>query len=204
MTPAEARRVLAQADLMTSADEIEAALDRMAVQIGARLRDANPLVLTVMGGAVIFAGQLLPRLDFPLECDYLHATRYGDGTSGGRLNWVVEPRVPVAGRVVLVLDDILDEGITLAAVKQRLLEQGAAECYLAVLSEKDLAKIKPIAADFVGVRLPNRYVFGCGMDVRGAWRNLPAIYALKDVPLGDVLKELPAGDVLKETAPDAG
>ena len=180
MTPAEARGILAQADLVTSADEIEAALDRMAAQIGARFRDANPLVLTVMGGAVIFAGQLLPRLDFPLECDYLHATRYGDGTSGGRLNWVVEPRVPVAGRVVLVLDDILDEGITLAAVKARLMEQGAAECYLAVLSEKDLAKTKPIAADFVGVRLPNRYVFGCGMDVRGVWRNLPAIYAVKD------------------------
>lgn len=180
MTPAEARSLLAQADLVTSVDEVEAALDRMAAQIGARLGDANPLVLTVMGGAVIFAGQLLPRLDFPLECDYLHATRYGDGVSGGRLNWVVEPRVPVAGRVVLVLDDILDEGITLAAVKARLVEQGAAECYLAVLSEKDLGKTKPIAADFVGVRLPNRYVFGCGMDVKGAWRNLPAIYALKE------------------------
>ncbi len=179
MTPAEARTVLNEADLITSADEVEAVLDRLALQIRERLQNAHPLVLTVMGGAVVFAGQLLPRLDFPLECDYLHATRYGDGTSGGRLNWVVEPRIPVEGRTVLVLDDILDEGITLAAIKQRLLEQGAAACYLAVLSEKDLNKTKPVSADFVGVRLPNRYVFGCGMDVKGAWRNLPAIYAVK-------------------------
>ena len=179
MAPDEARRLLAEADLVVSADEIQSAVDRLAAEIGASLRDANPLVLTVMGGAVVFAGQLLPRLAFPLECDYLHATRYGDVTTGGELAWVVEPRTSVEGRVVLVLDDILDEGITLAAVKRRLLEQGATACHVAVLSEKDLGRAKPIEADFVGVRLPNRYVFGCGMDVKGAWRNLPAIYAVQ-------------------------
>jgi hypoxanthine phosphoribosyltransferase len=92
---------------------------------------------------------------------------------------VVEPRSRIAGRTILVLDDILDEGITLAAIKSWLLEQGAAECIVAVLAEKELGRAKPVAADFVGVTLPNRYVFGCGMDVKGAWRNLPAIYAVK-------------------------
>lgn len=181
MTPDAARRVLAAADLVVPADEIQAALDRLAGEIGARLQDDNPLVLTVMGGAVVFAGQLLPRLAFPLACDYLHATRYGDVTTGGELAWVVEPRTPVAGRTVLVLDDILDEGVTLAAVKERLLAQGAVACLVAVLSEKELGRPKPIAADFVGVRLPDRFVFGCGMDIEGAWRNLPAIYAVKQV-----------------------
>jgi hypoxanthine phosphoribosyltransferase len=179
MAPDEARRLLTEADLLISADRIQAALDALADQIGAKLHDANPLVLTVMGGAVVFAGQLLPRLAFPLECDYLHATRYGDVTTGGELAWIVEPRTAVQGRVVLVLDDILDEGLTLAAVKRRLLEQGAQACHIAVLSEKDLGRPKPVEADFVGVRLPNRFVFGCGMDVKGAWRNLPAIYAVK-------------------------
>lgn len=179
MTPAEARGILAEADLVCPAATVEAALGRLAGEIADRLKETNPLVLTVMGGAVVFAGQLLPRLGFPLECDYLHATRYGDVTTGGELAWVVEPRTPVDGRVVLVLDDILDEGITLAAIKSRLLAQGASECLVAVLSEKDLGRAKPIEADFVGVRLPNRYVFGCGMDVKGAWRNLPAIYAVK-------------------------
>ncbi|MBL8491939.1 MAG: hypoxanthine-guanine phosphoribosyltransferase [Rhodocyclaceae bacterium] len=179
MAPDEARRILAEADLVCPADEIGAALARIAGEITGRLADANPLVLTVMGGAVVFAGQLLPRLAFPLECDYLHATRYGDVTTGGQLAWIVEPRAPVQGRTVLVLDDILDEGVTLAAIKERLLIQGASDCLIAVLAEKDLGRPKPVAADFVGVRLPNRYVFGCGMDVKGSWRNLPAIYAVR-------------------------
>lgn len=179
MTPAEAQRLLAEADLIYSAAEVTNAIDRLATEITARLEDAHPLVLTVMGGGIVFAGQLLPCLPFLLEHDYVHVTRYGSGTSGGELQWIVEPRIAVAGRTVLVLDDILDEGITLAAIKARLLAQGARECLVAVLSEKELGRAKPIQADFVGLRLPNRYVFGCGMDVRGAWRNLPAIYAVK-------------------------
>jgi hypoxanthine phosphoribosyltransferase len=175
----EAKKILAEADLIIPAAEISAALDRIAGEIGRRLADAHPLALTVMGGAVVFAGQILPRLVFPMECDYLHATRYGDVTTGGELAWIVEPRTSVEGRTVLVLDDILDEGITLAAIKERLLKQGAKECIVAVLAEKDLGRPKPVEADFVGVKLPNRYVFGCGMDVKGAWRNLPAIYAVK-------------------------
>lgn len=179
MTPEEAKRILAEADLIHSAEEVTAAMDRIAAAITARLKDSHPLVLTVMGGAVVFAGNLLTRLPFPLECDYVHATRYGNGTRGGELSWLKETHTPVVGRTVLVLDDILDEGITLAAIRSRLLEQGASVCLTAVLADKDLGRTKPIAADFVGLTLPNRYVFGCGMDVNGAWRNLPAIFAMK-------------------------
>jgi hypoxanthine phosphoribosyltransferase len=179
MTPTEAQRVLAEAEMIYPAAEVVGAIDRLATDITTRLADANPLVLTVMGGGIVFAGQLLPKLGFPLEADYLHVTRYGRSTAGGELTWVVEPRASVAGRVVLVLDDILDEGITLAAIKARLMAQGCGECLVAVLTEKELGREKPIRPDFVGLRLPNRYVFGCGMDVNGAWRNLPAIYALK-------------------------
>lgn len=179
MSPEEARRILAEADLICPAEEINRALDRLAGEISRRLENANPLVLTIMSGAMIFAGRLLTRLNFPLECDYVHATRYGSGTRGGELTWLVAPRAPVGGRTVLLLDDVLDEGVTLAATRRRLLEEGAGECIVAVLCEKDLGREKPITPDFLGVRLPNRYVFGCGMDVRGAWRNLPAIYAVK-------------------------
>jgi len=179
MSPDEARRILAEADLLCSAQESALAVRRVAGEISARLRDANPLVLAVMGGAVVFTGALLPQLDFPLDFDYLHVTRYGDVTVGGRLHWVVEPRTEVAGRCVLVVDDILDEGVTMAAIVQRLRDQGAAQVLSAVFAEKDLGRDKPIAADFVGLRLPNRYVFGYGMDVKGAWRNLPAVYAVK-------------------------
>jgi len=139
-----------------------------------------PLVLAVMGGAVVFAGQLLPRLRFPLEFDYLHVTRYRGKTEGGEIEWRVLPGQNVVDRHVLVLDDILDEGETLAAIRDKLLHMGAARVWSAVLTNKDNRLDKPVQADFVGLVVPNRYVFGCGMDAYGLWRNLPAIYALKD------------------------
>jgi hypoxanthine phosphoribosyltransferase len=163
-----------------TAPVIDAELARMARDITARLGDAAPLVLSVMGGAVVFSGRLLPMLRFPLEFDFLHVTRYGDAIRGGEIEWKVKPRVPVAGRTVLVLDDILDEGITLAAIRDGLLADGAAQVMCAVFADKDIGRSKPLTAEFVGVRLPNRYVFGFGMDVRGAWRNLPEIYALAE------------------------
>ena len=179
MNPREAQKILEEAELLCSAEESALAVRRVAAEITARLANANPLLLAVMGGAVVFTGQLLPQLIFPLDFDYLHVSRYGDVTSGGQLTWIVEPRSAVAGRVVLVVDDILDEGVTLAEVVRRLLAQGASEVLSAVFADKNIGRAKPIAADFVGLRLPNRYVFGYGMDVRGAWRNLPAVYAVK-------------------------
>ena len=179
MSPQEAQKILGEADLLCSAEKSALAVRRVAAEITARLADANPLVLAVMGGAVVFTGQLLPQLAFPLDFDYLHVTRYGDVTTGGQLAWIVEPRTPVADRVVLVVDDILDEGVTMAEIARRLRAQGATDVLSAVFADKNLGHGKPIAADFVGVHLPNRYVFGYGMDVRGAWRNLPAVYAVK-------------------------
>jgi hypoxanthine phosphoribosyltransferase len=133
-----------------------------------------------MSGAVVFTGQLLPLLEFPLDVDYIHLTRYGDATVGGRIEWKAFPVAKIAGRVVLIVDDILDEGHTLAEIRRRVLATGASQCYAAVFADKDIGKHKPVAADFVGVTLPNRYVFGFGMDVKGAWRNLPAVYAMKE------------------------
>jgi hypoxanthine phosphoribosyltransferase len=127
----------------------------------------------------VFAGQLLPRLDFPLEFDYLHVTRYRGKTQGGAIEWRVLPGKSVAGRTLLVIDDILDEGETLYATRQKLLEMGAARVYTAVLADKEIRKTKPVQADFVGLKVPDRFVFGCGMDAYGLWRNLPEIRALK-------------------------
>lgn len=180
MTPHESWSILNAAECIVPAQVIDNELVRMARDITDRLGSANPLVLSVMGGAVVFSGRLLPMLRFPLEFDFLHVTRYGDAIRGGEIEWKVKPRVPVTGRMVLVLDDILDEGITLAAIRDGLLADGAAQVMCAVFSDKNIGRSKPLTADFIGVRLPNRYVFGFGMDVRGAWRNLPEIYALAE------------------------
>lgn len=181
----EAKRLLISADQIYSAAEVAQAVGRLADEISVRLADRLPLVLSVMGGSVVFTGQLLPLLNFPLDFDYIHVSRYGDATHGGAIHWKVGPRDIVADRVVLVLDDILDEGQTLAAVRSRILQAGAREFYSAVFADKDIGRSKPIRADFVGLRVPDRFVFGFGMDVNGAWRNLPAIYALKEAGDGN-------------------
>lgn len=176
----QAREIIANAEVIYSAGEVQAALVRIAHEINIALSDTHPLVLSVMGGAVVFSGQLLPLLDFPLDFDYVHVSRYGSSKQGGEMHWKVAPGESVAGRVVLVVDDILDEGETLAAVKQRVMALGATHFYSAIFAEKLNGKIKPVQADFVGLEVPDRFVFGYGMDIHGAWRNLPAIYATKE------------------------
>lgn len=177
----EIRRVRAAADCLASAAEVDAAYARMAAAITQRLGTANPLIFTVMNGGVVAAGQLLPRLDFPLETGYLHATRYGQALQGAALDWRVRPTHNPAGRSVLVIDDILDEGHTLAAICRELRELGAAEVLTAVLVHK-LHERKAEAgmrADFTGLDIADRFLFGCGMDYKGYWRNAPGIYAVK-------------------------
>lgn len=178
-TREQALDILHSAEQLCSADFVAQSVSRVAQEISAKLGERYPIVLSVMGGAIVFAGQLLPQLRFPLDLDYIHATRYRNSTQGQDIAWKVMPKEDVKGRVVLVIDDILDEGHTLAAVRDKLLGMGAAEFYSAVLADKDIPQAKPIQADFIGLQLPNRYVFGCGMDVQGMWRNLPEIYALK-------------------------
>ncbi len=174
------KHILANAPLIHTADAVVAAVGRLALELTEALHDKQPLVISVMGGAVVFSGQLLPKLNFPLEFNYVQATRYRNQTTGQDVVWKVTPGDDVVGRTVLLLDDILDEGHTLAAIKAKCLEQGAREVLIAVLTEKELDHTKPVQADFVGLTVPNRYVFGCGMDVYGWWRNLPAVYALND------------------------
>ena len=180
MDTKKARQLLADAEVVHSETSVQAALAEVAQAIRARLADRHPIVLCVMTGGVVFCGQLMTKLDFPIDFDYLHATRYGPETQGGKISWRTAPWISVKGRTVLVVDDILDEGITLAAVKESLMRQGADEVLTAVFADKLNGKEKPIEADFVGLTVPDRFVFGFGMDAGGAWRNLPAIYAMKE------------------------
>jgi hypoxanthine phosphoribosyltransferase len=177
-----ARSLLDNAELLFDHETVQAAVASMADVLNSRFNAPDnrefPLVLGVMGGAVIFTGNLLPQLTFPLEFDYIHVSRYGDDDQGGAVVWKVIPRPNVAGRVIIVLDDILDEGETLAHVKQRLLDMGAAEVVLAVFADKAIAKAKPVQADIVGLTIPDRFVVGFGMDVHGYWRNLPDLWAI--------------------------
>lgn len=176
----EIQRVEATADLIYSEAQVEAALDNMAASIHDALAESNPLVLCVLNGGIVAAGKLLTRLKMPLNFDSLNATRYQNQTSGGVIEWALKPSTSLIDRTILIIDDILDEGITLAAIKQYCLEQGALAVYCAVLVDKLLDHDKPIRADFVGLQIENRYLFGYGMDYKGYLRNAAGIYACNE------------------------
>ncbi len=181
LTPEQLDAVMQEADLIKSPEEVLAALDRLAEEITERLAGKMPVVYTVMNGGLLMAGQLLPKLNFPLEVGYMHATRYrGETTGGPELQWQAPPSVPMADRHVLILDDIFDEGHTLAEVVEACRQQGAKEVLTAVLCTKDHdRKTDALAVDFSGMNVEDRFLFGCGMDYRGYWRNTLGIYAVK-------------------------
>ncbi|SOE71243.1 hypoxanthine phosphoribosyltransferase [Burkholderia sp. D7] len=181
MNREEALHIFSHSEEIISAQDVTASIESMAKAIGASTGEEFPLVLSVMGGAAVFTGMLLPHLDFPLEFDYIHLTRYRNTTKGGdKMEWRVAPAESVKDRVVLVLDDILDEGETMAAIRDRIMATGAKKFLSAVLCEKLINKSKPLRPDFCGFEVPDRYVFGCGMDAKGYWRNLPTIRALTE------------------------
>jgi hypoxanthine phosphoribosyltransferase len=172
---------LRRADLLFGRAELEAAIARMGGEIDAALDGERAVFLPVMNGALIFAGQLALAIRTDLEFDYVHATRYRGATSGKELHWLREPAVALAGRVVLLVDDILDEGHTLKAVRDDCYRRGAKKVLIASLCTKQHDRlVDGIASDFNGVELPDRYVFGYGMDYYEQGRNLPGIYALKE------------------------
>lgn len=176
---AQAWAIMDTADCLYDESAVDHALDTIAKSISDVLRESNPIVMVVLQGALVFAGHLLSRLDFPLEVDYVHATRYNGALTGGNLNWVAGPSLDIKGRVVLLLDDILDEGVTLARLSQQLLEIGAARVLKAVLVTKERVRPLGLEADFSGLNVPDRYVFGWGMDYEGYLRNARGIYAVR-------------------------
>jgi hypoxanthine phosphoribosyltransferase len=179
MNKNELEQVRNSAVLLYDAQAVDRALDRMAQEITQTLGDQKPVVLCVLTGGIIPAGHILTRLPFLLEIDYVHATRYQGSTTGKDVRWHSAPGISLKGRVVLVLDDILDEGHTLQEVIDYCRQQQAERIYSAVLVEKQHERRRAgVAADFAGLQVDDRYVFGFGMDYRGYMRNLNAIYAL--------------------------
>lgn len=181
----QAQQVLETADLLFTGSEIAVALDDLAVRINQAVKSIQNeqavIVICVMNGGMVITGQLITRLNFPLQVDFIHATRYRNQTMGGELEWKVEPHQSIQGRTLIILDDILDEGYTLDAVVKYCYEKGAAHVMPAVLVEKKHERKKPgVSCDFIGLEVEDRYVFGFGMDYKGFHRNVDAIYAVSD------------------------
>jgi len=180
MDPEEIKRIQAEADLIHSPEAVEAAIEKMGREITAVLSDKNPVILCLMIGGIIPTGKLLPLLNFPLQVEYIHATRYRGKTRGGELYWIRKPTISLQDRHVLIVDDILDEGTTLMAMVKECKNNQAKIIRTAVLADKQLDKERNFKkADFTGVTVPDRYLFGYGMDYKEYLRNAPGIYAVK-------------------------
>jgi hypoxanthine phosphoribosyltransferase len=173
--------VLAQSECLMTLSDVQTIVRRIGEEVTQKLATKNIHVLSLMNGGLVFTGQLLPHLDFPMTLGYVHATRYRDQLEGSGLEWRVAADEQVKGRYVLLIDDIYDEGATLVEVKQKLIEQGATQVDCVVLLDKmHQRKLYPnFIPEFIGATIPDRYVFGFGLDYKGYWRNAPGIYALK-------------------------
>jgi len=175
----DAVEVLEAARELYTVAEVDAAIDRMATEITGVVQQENPVILAVMRGGVFAATEICRRLIFPYEFEFVHGTRYGDGLTGGELSWPVQPSADLAGRTVVVVDDILDRGVTIAALHEALTGVGVVAIYTAILVSKAVADpaTRP-EIDFVGLSVDDVYVFGCGMDYKGYWRGLPSLFAV--------------------------
>jgi hypoxanthine phosphoribosyltransferase len=179
--PAEASDIMRHADCLYDRASVEAALERMAGAINRDMAAAGDvLVICIMNGGLVATGLLMPRLNVPLRLDYMHASRYRERTSGDELHWKVDPSQSLTGKDVLIVDDILDEGHTLAAILDFCHRQSPASVRAAVLVHKQHDRGVRPPVDYVGLKVPDRYVFGYGMDYKGYWRNAPGIYAVAD------------------------
>lgn len=172
--------VLAQSDCLADAATVRAAIDGLAGRINADLGEHVLQVLPLLNGSLPFAGMLLPQLTMPLRLNAIQVGRYGYETRGRELEWL-SPIPDVKGQTVLLVDDVLDEGVTITLVRSAILSAGARRCLIAVLAEKNPLRPKPVEADYVALEVPDRFIFGMGMDVFGWWRNLPGIHAMREI-----------------------
>ena len=174
--------VMDRATCLIDESSLNQILDQLAEQMGASLKDKHPLLLCVMRGGMMVTSELTKRLPFKMQVDYLHATRYQGQMQGAQLEWKHKPGISLKDRVVVLVDDILDGGVTLAEIKAFCEAQGAKQVQTAVLLDKKAMRhpkgLK--VADFVGIEIENHFVFGFGLDYYEHYRNLPAIYQVDE------------------------
>jgi len=168
--------------VLCSKETIEQAIAKVASEMNSQLDGKEPIFLCVMNGALVFMGQLLTHLNFPLQVNYIHVTRYQGEIEGSQLFWRAEPTIDLKDRVVVVVEDILDTGLTLSAIQKYCDQKGAKEIFTATLVDKNRPR-EPGGTercDFTGLNIDNKFIYGYGMDYKEYLRNVDAIYAVEE------------------------
>lgn len=181
MKRGEPSDILVYSKCLWPENRLQEVYDNLSQRISEDLADLNPLILCVMNGGLFLTAALLQRMHFLLELDYIHVTRYQGKTESGQVQWIHFPADRIKGRNILIVDDILDIGITLREIKTACDRAGASDIKSVVLALKQHdRRVQGVSADYMGVEVADHYVFGCGMDYKGYYRNLNAIYAIAD------------------------
>ena len=173
--------ILSRSQLIYTHEEIVSAIDLLAGKLNRQFKNKKALILPVLTGAIPFVGMLLPRLSFTIEVNYFHVSRYQNNVGTNQIKITHQPSPEsVLNQEVLVVDDILDEGITLKLINEQLIDMKPKSITNVVLFEKQLDIKKEISADYVGLDVPDAYVFGFGLDFNGAGRNIPDLYSFNE------------------------
>jgi len=173
--------ILSRSQLVYTHEEIVSAIDLLARKLNRQFKNKKALILPVLTGAIPFVGMLLPRLSFTIEVNYFHVSRYQNNVGTNQIKITHQPSPEsVLNQEVLVVDDILDEGITLKLINEQLITMKPKSITNVVLFEKQLDIKKEISAHYVGLYVPDAYVFGFGLDFNGAGRNIPDLYSFNE------------------------
>lgn len=160
--------------------EIEATVRRLASEISSDYRNKNPLLLGILRGSFVFLADLIRHLDFPLEVDFIGLSSYGSSTqTSGKIKVVKKLETPVRGRHVLVVEDIVDSGLTTTFLLDYLQKEKPASVKICALSDKPSRREVPVNIDYLGFTVPDKFLVGYGLDANQKFRNLPDICYLE-------------------------
>ena len=166
--------------VLLSEEEIRAKCKEMGARISQEYKGKNLMLVTVLKGAVVFLADLMRAIDVPAEIDFMVVSSYGSGVkSSGVVKIVKDLDVPLAGKDLLIVEDILDSGLTLSYIKELLASRGPASIKLATLLDKPSRRKVDLVADYIGFSVPDEFVIGYGLDYDEKYRNLPYIGILK-------------------------
>ncbi len=169
----------AVAEELVSEEQLRAIVARLAEEIADEYRDKNPLIVGILVGSFVFVADLVRALDFPLEVAFVCAASYGQSTVAGELALKLDLDTEVAGRHLIVVDDILDTGRTLSKLTEMFVERGAASVRTCCVLDKPSRREVSFDADFVGMEIPDQFVVGYGLDYAQSYRNLPFVGVLR-------------------------
>ena len=166
--------------VLLSEDEIREKVRELGGKITADYKNSNLMLVTVLKGAVGFLADLTRQIDLPAAIDFMVVSSYGSGVkSSGVVKIVKDLDVPLAGKDILIVEDILDSGLTLSYIKELLESRGPRSIRIATLLDKPSRRKVDLQADYIGFSVPDEFVIGYGLDYDEKYRNLPYIGILK-------------------------